>query len=98
EKRSFMEIIGQYREGHEPGREFVQAFFVNFGRAMANVINILDPDMVVLGGGLSNVEELYTHGVREVEKRVFSDGFETAIIKNQLGDSAGVIGAALIGC
>jgi fructokinase len=52
---------------------------------------------VVLGGGLSNVDELYTRGVAEVAKRVFSDSLETPIVKHALGDSAGVIGAALIG-
>jgi len=51
----------------------------------------------VLGGGLSNVDELYTEGVAEVARCVFSDGLQTPIVKNQLGDSAGVIGAALIG-
>ena len=57
----------------------------------------LEPEIVVLGCGLSNVEELYTRGVDEVAKRVFSDSLETPIVKHALGDSAGVIGAALIG-
>ncbi len=77
---------------------FMQTFFENFGRAMANLINILDPDIVVLGGGLSNIDELYTEGVKQVERFIFSGGLMTPIVKNKLGDSAGVIGAALIGC
>ena len=64
---------------------------------MANLITILDPDIVVLGGGVSNIDELYTDGVREVADRIFSDSLETPIVKHQVGDSAGVIGAALIG-
>jgi fructokinase len=72
-------------------------FFAHFGQALANLIGVLDPDIVVLGGGLSNVDELYTRGVAEVAKRVFSDSLETPIVKHALGDSAGVIGAALIG-
>lgn len=72
-------------------------YFDHFGRALANLIGILDPDIVVLGGGLSNMDELYSRGVAEVASRVFSDELTTPIVKNQLGDSAGVMGAALAG-
>ena len=51
----------------------------------------------LLGGGLSNIDELYDKGAAEVEKRVFCDRFDTPIVRNRLGDSAGVIGAAWIG-
>jgi fructokinase len=72
-------------------------FFQDFGRSMANLINVLDPDVVVLGGGLSNFEPIYSVGVAEVSRRIFSDSPNTPIVKNRLGDSAGVIGAAMIG-
>jgi fructokinase len=65
-----------------------------FGRALANVVNILDPDVVVLGGGLSRVEALYDRGVDAVRRYVFNDELRTRIVPNALGDSAGVIGAA----
>jgi len=91
------EVVNDFRNQREPAVTFMQAFFTNFGRALGNLINIMDPDMVVLGGGLSNIDELYTEGVNEVAKCVFSDSFETPIVKNKLGDSAGVIGAALVG-
>ena len=65
-----------------------------FGRALANVVNILDPDVVVLGGGLSNLDVLYTHGVAAVRRYVFNDELRTRIVRNALGDTAGVIGAA----
>ena len=91
------EMVANFRKGAEPDTEFVQTFFRHFGRAMANLINVLDPNVVVLGGGLSNIEELYTLGVQEVARFIFSDGLTTPIVKNQLGDSAGVLGAALIG-
>jgi fructokinase len=58
---------------------------------------VLDPDIIVLGGGLSNVDSLYTRGVAAVARRVFSDELTTPIVRNRLGDSAGVIGAALVG-
>jgi fructokinase len=72
-------------------------FFARFGRAMANLIAVLDPDIVVLGGGVSNIDELYKKGVEQVARCVFSDSLETPIVKHAIGDSAGVIGAALIG-
>ncbi len=67
-----------------------------FGRALATVINIVDPDLIVLGGGVSNLPWLYEMGRSEVAKWVFSDELTTPIVKHQLGDSAGVIGAALL--
>jgi fructokinase len=68
-----------------------------FGRGLANVIDVLDPSAVVLGGGVSNVALLYDEGVRRVERYVFNDELLTPIVKNALGDSAGVVGAALLG-
>lgn len=67
-----------------------------FGRGLANVIDILDPSAVVLGGGLSNLDLLYTEGVARVAKYVFNDELETPILRHMLGDSAGVFGAALL--
>jgi len=78
-------------------RNIKQDFYARFGQALANLINILDPDIVILGGGLSNEESLYKEGVNEVYARIFNDVPSTPIVKNKLGDSAGVIGAALIG-
>ena len=72
-------------------------FFAHYGQAMANLIAVLDPDVIVLGGGLSNIDELYTLGRAQIAQRVFTDEFTTPVVKNLLGDSAGVIGAALIG-
>ncbi len=82
---------------NESLRNIKQDFYARFGQALANLINILDPDIVVLGGGLSNEESLYKEGVSEVYARIFNDVPSTPIVKNKLGDSAGVIGAALIG-
>lgn len=96
-KKDFKDIVHDWRSGEARYNEFMEAFFQHFGIAMSNLINILDPDVIVLGGGLSNVDELYTRGVEQVAQYVFSDGLETPIVKNQLGDSAGVFGAAYIG-
>jgi len=97
QKRPFKEIARDYYAGDAKTVEFMKIFFRNFGRSLANLIDVLDPDVVVLGGGVSNFDALYTEGIAEVAKYVFSDRLETPIVKHQLGDSAGVIGAALIG-
>ena len=71
-------------------------FLENFGLALGNVIDILDPDVIVLGGGLSNIPFLYEEGKNLVYQKVFSDQIDTPILKNKLGDSAGVFGACII--
>ena len=96
-KKSFPEIEKDFYVGEPKAVEFMKIFFRDFGRSLANLIDVLDPDIIVLGGGVSNFAALYTEGVAEVAKFVFSDSLETPIVKNQLGDSAGVIGAALVG-
>ncbi|HTV41586.1 MAG TPA: ROK family protein [Candidatus Sulfotelmatobacter sp.] len=96
-KKPFRQIEKDFYDGEALAMEFMPGFFQHFGRALANVIDVLDPDIVVLGGGVSNFNALYTEGVAETAKFVFSDSLETPIVKHQLGDSAGVIGAALIG-
>jgi fructokinase len=90
-------IVAGSRAGDPQCAAAMDAFFARYGRALANLIAVLDPDAVVLGGGLSNIDALYTRGRAEVAKRVFSDFLETPIVRHELGDSAGVIGAALVG-
>ena len=77
--------------------EWKEIFMLNFGRALANVVDILDPDAIVIGGGVSKVDLLYTEGKESVYKETFSDNVVTPIIKNKLGDAAGVYGAAMLG-
>ena len=77
-------------------KQWKDEFLENFGFGLANVIDILDPDAIVLGGGLSNIDFLYTEGKESVYQKVFSDLVDTPILKNKLGDSAGVFGAALL--
>jgi fructokinase len=74
----------------------LERYLDRFGRALANVISILDPDVVVLGGGLSNLDVFYTRGRDAVARYVFNDELRTPIVPNRLGDSAGVYGAALL--
>jgi fructokinase len=97
EKKTFAEIASLYDQRDPQAVEFIKVFLNNFGRSLANLIDVLDPDLIVLGGGVSKFDALYTEGVAEVARYVFSDSLQTPIVKHQIGDSAGVIGAALIG-
>ena len=81
---------------YESHPEWKENFMLNFGRALSNIIDILDPDAIVLGGGLSKVDLLYTEGMKATYKESFSEVVRTPIIKNKLGDSGGVFGAAMI--
>jgi fructokinase len=96
-RRPLKEIEVEYFAGESRAVELMREFFDHFGRSLANLIDVLDPDIVVLGGGVSNFRAIYTEGVAGVKKYVFNDVLETPIVKNQLGDSAGVLGAALVG-
>jgi len=81
---------------NEIGKKWKDNFLENFGYGLANVIDILDPDVIVLGGGLSNIDFLYTEGKESVYNKVFSDSIDTPILQNKLGDSAGVFGACML--
>jgi fructokinase len=96
-RRPLKEVERDYFAGEPRAVEFMQEFFDHFGRALANLIDILDPDIVVIGGGVSNFSAIYSEGVAAVRKHVFTDELETPIVKHQLGDAAGVLGAALVG-
>jgi fructokinase len=84
------------RHGDPDAAACIEGLLEAFGRGIANVIDILDPSAVVLGGGVSNVDLLYREGVERVAHYVFNDELRTPILRHALGDSAGVIGAALL--
>ncbi|SEA52916.1 Sugar kinase of the NBD/HSP70 family, may contain an N-terminal HTH domain [Arachidicoccus rhizosphaerae] len=76
--------------------ETLNRLYEQFGRALSVVINILDPDAIVIGGGVGNIEDLYTKGKERLASYIFNDRVEVPILKPQLGDSAGVFGAAAL--
>jgi fructokinase len=84
------------RAADADARATVDDFIAAFGRALATVINVLDPDAIVLGGGVSNLPLLYDEGRAAVARWVFNDELRTPILQHTLGDSAGVLGAALV--
>lgn len=98
ESRNLKAILDRYHQGTDPyATATIERLLENFGRAVSTLVNILDPDAIVLGGGVGNVDLLYTEGVERAKKYVFNDGrLNTLFLKPKLGDSAGVFGAALL--
>ena len=82
------------RAKHRRGRRSSPTFRTASRVPCAHVINLLDPDVIVLGGGLSKMDHLYTALPPLVRRRVFSDFVDTPIVSNRHGDSSGVRGAA----
>jgi len=90
-------IVESFQGKNDPfAKETIDRLIHFFGKALAVVINVLDPEAVVLGGGVGNIDLLYTLGREEVAKHVFNNRLDTLFLKPKLGDSAGVFGAALL--
>lgn len=87
-------IVAAAREGDQPAAASLDAYIDRLGRALATCCNLIDPDVIVFGGGMSNVSELYDRVPAVIARRVFSDTFETPIRQAVHGDSSGVRGAA----
>ena len=101
-ERKYHEVISpaEIEVGAKAGEprciEFLNEYAEQFGKAMSYVVNILDPDVIVLGGGVSNLEILYTKGTEGLHRWTFHEEATTPVKKAELGDSAGVFGAALL--
>lgn len=87
--------IGRFAaQGDAACEATLQRYEARLARALAQVINILDPAVVVLGGGLSNLDRLYSNVPRRWGEHIFSDHVATRLLKHRHGDSSGVRGAA----
>jgi fructokinase len=80
--------------GEERAKAALTRHADRLARGLAVVVDLIDPDIIVLGGGLSNMAHLYEEVPRSMKKYIFSDFVETPIVKNVHGDSSGVRGAA----
>lgn len=98
ESKRMPEIMRLYAEKSDPAAlATVERMLENFGRAVSTLINVIDPDVIVIGGGLGNIDLLYTEGYDRIRKYIFNSGeVYTPIVKPKLGDSAGVFGAAML--
>jgi fructokinase len=90
------EIARRAAAGEPAAREALALYVDRLGRGLATVVDILDPDVIVLGGGVSGIEALYRDVPAAVLRHVFSDDFRTPVVKNVFGDSGGVRGAAML--
>lgn len=87
-------VAAAARAGDPEAAASLSSYVDRLGRALATVVNLLDPDVIVLGGGMSNVTEIYAALPAVVASRTFSDGFTTPIRPALHGDSSGIRGAA----
>lgn len=88
------EIVALAGQGNEQAEASLQHYEHRMARGLAAVINLLDPDVIVLGGGMSNVQRLYENVPKLWDGYVFSDRVDTKLVQNKHGDSSGVRGAA----
>jgi fructokinase len=88
------EIATAAASGDIEAKATVQDFYDRFARSLATIVNVLDPDVIVIGGGLSNIDALYAELPTRVESYAFTPEGRTRIVKNRHGDSSGVRGAA----
>ncbi len=96
-ERKLKDIVQRHRDGVDPHASATMERLLHFfGKGIANLVNILDPDAIIIGGGVGNIEELYTEGVERVKSFVFNPRLDTPILRPKLGDSAGVFGAAFL--
>jgi fructokinase len=87
-------VVGQARAGEARAASALDRYVDRLARGLATVVNLVDPDVIVLGGGMSNVSELYSLLPAAIGSYVFADAFETPIRAAAHGDSSGVRGAA----
>jgi len=87
-------VVALANHGDSAALSTLDRYDERLARALAHVINLLDPDVIVLGGGLSNLDRLYQNVPKLWGDWVFSDRVDTQLVKNRHGDSSGVRGAA----
>ncbi len=88
------EIANAASHGDVEAEAALARYETRLAKALAHLINVLDPDIIVLGGGLSNLDRLYTNVSPQLARYAFSDTLRTPIVRNHWGDSSGVRGAA----
>ena len=94
ERLSAIEIVVRSNAGEHAAMQVLDQYQDLLARALATIINILDPGVIILGGGLSNLSSLYTEVPARWSRYVFSDTVETRLLPAKFGDSSGVRGAA----
>ena len=97
QKLKLKEIVGRNQDGSDPAAtKTIQRLCHFFGKGVSVITNMLDPDVLVIGGGVGNIDALYTDGLAELGNFIFNNRVEVPLLKPSLGDSAGVFGAAAL--
>ena len=97
ERLDSTEVAARAASGDRPAQATLERYERRMARALASIINVVDPDVIVLGGGLSNIERLYENVPRLWTEFVFSDRVDTRLVRARHGDASGVRGAAWLG-
>jgi fructokinase len=88
------DIAAAAQAGDAKARASLEIYRERLARGLASVVNIVDPDVIVLGGGVSNITAIYDGLAMLVARYAFSDAIDTKVVKAVHGDSSGVRGAA----
>ncbi len=105
-KQTFLELTGrdtdavdiaaQANDGDDAAQACIAIYSKQLARCLATVVNLIDPEAIVLGGGLSNIDSLYDTVLPDMEDYVFTTGLKTRLLRPQFGDASGAIGAACL--
>lgn len=94
---SLKDIVAHSLQGNDQAAiKTIERLNHYFGKAVSVIVNSLDPDVIVIGGGVGNIDTIYTAGVESLKKFIFNNRVDVPILKPSLGDSAGVFGAAAL--
>ena len=96
ESKTSKDIVELFRNGDKVSKQIMDKYFERTARSFSSIVNILDPDVIVCGGGMSEIEELYEEVPKRIIPYIASSFFNTPIIKSKHGSSSGVRGAALL--
>ena len=96
ENKTSKDIVELFRNGDKISSQIMDKYFERTARSFSSIINILDPDVIVCGGGMSEIDELYEEVPKRIIPYIASNFFNTPILKSKHGSSSGVRGAALL--
>ena len=96
ENKTSREIVELFRNGDKTSNQVMDKYFERTARSLSSIVNILDPDVIVCGGGMSEIDELYEEVPKRIIPYIASNFFNTPIVKSKHGSSSGVRGAALL--
>ncbi|MFN5641588.1 MAG: ROK family protein [Sphingobacteriales bacterium] len=95
EEKTLKEIVAE-ADANVFAEQTLDRLHLYFGKALSSITNMLDPDVIIIGGGVGNISSIYTKGVECLSKYIFNNRLDVPVLKPSLGDSAGVFGAAAL--